>query len=205
MESRKQFTRRNCCSRGAHGIKIIADRNKEPGTIDSVLAHGVGTLNLLLMLFLPILFGMWWIVLEFYEGSIFKAIHGLSSQPTILFRCYRPPRVDVAAVFAVWISFQTVLYTALPGTIGTGQPTPAGEKLHYKLNGFKCWMATMIALLTLWAIDMIDMAFVASHWGEFLSTSAYYAWVLAISAFAKAHLAPSHPKDRIFSGTFEKT
>ncbi|KAJ5634332.1 hypothetical protein N7528_002174 [Penicillium herquei] len=60
----------------------------------------------------------------------------------------------------------------------------------------------MIALLTLWATDVIDMAFVASRWGEFLSASAYYAWVLAILAFAKAHLAPSHPKDRIFSDIY---
>jgi 7-dehydrocholesterol reductase len=186
------------------GIRNEFKRNKEPHIGNSVSNSVVGLLSLLLILFLPAIFSIWWIALELYDCSILKALGGISSEPAILFRCYQPPRLHIAAVFLAWISFQAVLYTALPGLIYVGQPTPAGETLSYKLNGFKCWFTTILVILILWATGMIEIHFVALHWAEFLSASAYYAWVMAILAFIKAHVAPSSAADRKFSGAFEQ-
>ncbi|KAE8166064.1 ERG4/ERG24 ergosterol biosynthesis protein [Aspergillus tamarii] len=101
-----------------------------------------------------------------------------------------------------WIAFQATLFTILPGTISMGQPTPAGERLCYRLNGFKCWLVNVLTILLLWVAGVIDLHFIALNWADFLSASTYYAWMLAILAVFKAHLAPSHLMDRRFSGNF---
>lgn len=162
-----------------------------------------GMMNLLLILFLPAIFCIWWVALEFYDCSLWKALRHILSDPAILLCRYQPPSLPVAFYFASWIAFQATLFTILPGTISMGQPTPAGERLCYRLNGFKCWLVNVLTILLLWVAGVIDLHFIALNWADFLSASTYYAWILAILAVFKAHLAPSHLMDRRFSGRVE--
>ncbi|KAB8220225.1 P-loop containing nucleoside triphosphate hydrolase protein [Aspergillus novoparasiticus] len=140
--------------------------------------------------------------LEFHDCSLWEALRHIVSDPAILLYRYQPPSLPVALYFATWIAFQATLFTILPGTIAIGQPTPAGERLCYRLNGFKCWLITVLTSLLLWVTGVIDLHFIASNWSELLSASTYYAWILAVLALVKAHLAPSHLMDRKFSGNF---
>lgn len=160
----------------------------------------IGVLNLLLIMFLAAFFSVWLVALEAYNASVLEVLRGILSHPEWLFRLYQPPHADAATIFLAWITFEALLFTALPGPIYFGQPTPAGENLPYKLNGFKCWLITISVIANLWAIDVIDLPFVARNWAQFLSAAAYYAWALAVLSFLKAHLAPSHVMDRRFSG-----
>jgi 7-dehydrocholesterol reductase len=174
------------------------------GKKSRIFVQMIGILHLLLMLFLAAFFTVWWVALEAYNASVSEVLWGILSHPEWLFHLYQPPHADAATIFLAWIIFEALLFTALPGPIYFGQPTPAGKILPYKLNGFKCWLITISVIANLWAIDVIDLPFVARNWSEFLSAAAYYAWALAALSFLKAHLAPSHVMDRRFSGGFER-
>ncbi|GAT30143.1 7-dehydrocholesterol reductase [Aspergillus luchuensis] len=45
------------------------------------------------------------------------------------------PTFEATRGYAAWLSFQGLLYIALPGPTVFGPPTPAGRRLRYKLNG----------------------------------------------------------------------
>jgi len=49
---------------------------------------------------------------------------------------------DSFKILAAWIIFQALLYVALPGKTGYGQPTPAGHTLPYTVNGLTTWVVT---------------------------------------------------------------
>lgn len=103
--------------------------------------------------------------------------------------------------FICWVLFQALLYTVLPGR-GTGQLTPAGNLLAYRINGFKAWAITTSLACGGIRMGLIDPCIIADHWQGLLVLTNAYGFLLAIAAYAKAHLAPTHERDRKFSGKY---
>lgn len=59
-----------------------------------------------------------------------------SSQPLKASGSLQLSLVNVIIAYTTWIAFQAVLYAILPGKIASGQPTPAGITLKYKVYPF---------------------------------------------------------------------
>ncbi|KAB8073313.1 ergosterol biosynthesis ERG4/ERG24 [Aspergillus leporis] len=78
-----------------------------------------------------------------------------------------------------WLAFQAVLYHYLPGPTNTGQRTPAGHLLTYRMN---------------------DPAFISRNWEGLFAAMNLAGFLLSLLAYLKAYLMPTHPEDRKFSG-----
>ncbi|KAL9131306.1 MAG: hypothetical protein Q9217_000741 [Psora testacea] len=116
---------------------------------------------------------------------------------------YAPrPSMQASLGYAAWILFQGILYSLLPGPISTGQLTPAGNLLKYKTNGLLAWTITHVAFLGAGAAGVLDLAIIAKNWEGLLVASNVYGFLLAGFCLVKGYVAPSHPNDRKFSGSF---
>ena len=159
--------------------------------------------SLVLVVVSPLWLSYTWISLEYHDGSVYQTAMAVSEKGLYSFyNQYAPqPTVSASIGYAAWISFQALLYTILPGPISTGQMTPAGNQLQYKTNGLLAWVVTHCIVLVAGALEMIDLAIVANHWMGLLVAVNAYGILLAGFCQIKAHVSPSHPKDRKFSGT----
>jgi 7-dehydrocholesterol reductase len=106
----------------------------------------------------------------------------------------------VVKYFVVWVLFQAFLYMFVPGRIANGAPTPAGHILKYRVNGFQCWLVTMITAITAVKLGWIDATIIADNWSGLLICANLYGFALTLFCYFKALLFPSHPEDRKFSG-----
>ena len=102
--------------------------------------------------------------------------------------------------YACWLAFQATLYRLLPGPLSTGQLTPAGNLLKYKTNGLLAWAVTHLLTVLAATFGLLDLALIANHWEGLLVAVNVYGMLLAAFCQIKAHLVPSHPNDRKFSG-----
>ncbi|KAL7753080.1 hypothetical protein RI367_001532 [Sorochytrium milnesiophthora] len=114
------------------------------------------------------------------------------------------PRFSTTAclLYAAWVVFQALLYVGLPAKIGYGQMTPAGHILPYKVNGLLAWAVTH-ALYYIFSevVPVFRGSIIANYWGGLLIASNIYGYALTAFCYAKAHLFPTHPEDRKFSGS----
>jgi 7-dehydrocholesterol reductase len=62
------------------------------------------------------------------------------------------------------------------------------------------WIITHVLFLTLAVFGFLDPAILARHWEPLLVTANTAGFLLTGLAYAKAHLSPTHEKDRKFSG-----
>ena len=159
--------------------------------------------SLVLVVVSPLWLSYTWISLEYHDGSVYHTAMAISENGLYSFCAQYAPRSTVSAFigYAAWISFQALLYTILPGPISTGQMTPAGNLLQYKTNGLLAWVVTHCIVLVAGTLEMIDLAIVANHWMGLLVAANAYGILLAGFCQIKAHVSPSHPNDRKFSGT----
>ncbi|KAI9137440.1 ergosterol biosynthesis ERG4/ERG24 family-domain-containing protein [Paraphysoderma sedebokerense] len=105
-------------------------------------------------------------------------------------------------LFLGWVVFQGLLYAFLPAKIGYGQQTPAGFILPYKVNGLLAWVVTHVAFYFLTHhFQIVPASIIARNWGGLLIAANIYGYALTAFSYAKAHLFPSHPEDRKFSGS----
>ncbi|KAG5290875.1 7-dehydrosterol-delta 7-reductase [Histoplasma capsulatum G186AR] len=163
-----------------------------------------GALSLAIMLACPAAIIFWYVTLHHFDGSLLSASVALRNKGFISFyREYCPvlnPRATL--VYGAWVLFQALLYSFLPGSTYEGQPTPAGNVLKYKINGL---LAVVVTVLLFGAISLrggiLASSFVATNWGAFLATFNIYGLFLTLAFYLKAHISPSHPEDRKFSGS----
>lgn len=143
-----------------------------------------------------------WITLEYFGGSLFAFFSALSSDGLITFTQQYAPRPSMRASigYACWLVFQATLYSLLPGPLSTGQLTPAGNLLKYKTNGLLAWAVTHLLTVLAATFGLLDLALIANHWEGLLVAVNVYGMLLAAFCLIKAHVVPSHPNDRKFSG-----
>ena len=108
--------------------------------------------------------------------------------------------LKAAMVYFSWVLFQAALYTFLPGK-GKGQLTPAGQLLEYNVNGLLAWQTTVTLAVAGCLAGVLDPSLLTDNWEGMIVTMNIYGYLLSIAAYLKAHIAPTHPQDRKFSGS----
>ena len=158
--------------------------------------------SLVLVLICPVWIVGNWITLEYFDGSLSDMLSAAYSDGLTSFtHQYAPrPSMESSIGYATWLAFQATLYSLLPGPISTGQLTPAGNLLKYKTNGLLAWVATHLLVLIAAISGILDLALIANHWEGLIIAVNVYGFLLAGFAQIKAHVAPTHPNDRKFSG-----
>ncbi len=149
----------------------------------------------------PSLTILFYIALEHFDCSLSATLLALHLDGFLSFCSqYAPvPSIRATIGYAMWVLFQAVLYTALPGR-STGQLTPAGYLLEYPTNGLLAWLVTAFLAAIATFSGIVDPATLVDHWEGLVVTLNVYGYVLAAIAYFKAHYAPSHALDRKFSG-----
>lgn len=155
-----------------------------------------------IMLLCPCLVIFLRVALSSFHGSLSAAYNALLDfGPANFFLLYAPrPDSKVTLGYGAWILLQVALYQFLPSKLNTGQLTPAGNLLKYRTNGLLAWIITHVLFLTLAVFGFLDPAILARHWEPLLVTANIAGFLLTGLAYAKAHLSPTHEKDRKFSG-----
>ncbi|KAF8195259.1 ergosterol biosynthesis ERG4/ERG24 [Mycena galopus ATCC 62051] len=107
-------------------------------------------------------------------------------------------------LYGIWVVFQATLFVALPGTPRYGDTTPAGNRLLYKINGLLSWFLTIGVYILGTLCSFWDADIVAKQWTGLMVAASTYGIVLSIVVYVKAHVSPSHPSDRKFSGKYHE-
>ncbi|KAK2477125.1 hypothetical protein H9L39_12349 [Fusarium oxysporum f. sp. albedinis] len=150
----------------------------------------------------PSLTVLGWIAFEYFGGSLLNALGEMHKVGFLYFLKYYGPAPNgiVAVAYVGWILFQALLYTVLPG-MSTGQLTAGGELLHYNTNGLSAWAITVSVFTLLWLTGAVDPSIIARYWGSLIIVFNSYGYILSVIAYVKAYHAPSHSRDRTFSGS----
>jgi 7-dehydrocholesterol reductase len=143
-----------------------------------------------------------WISLSSFEGSLTAAYDILLEFGLVNFFLLYAPKPDfkVGLGYGAWILVQAALYQFLPSKVSSGQLTPAGNLLNYRTNGLLAWIITHVLFVMLAISGYLDPAILAKHWEPLLVAANVFGFLLTGLAYAKAHLSPTHEKDRKFSG-----
>jgi len=112
--------------------------------------------------------------------------------------------MEASVGYGIWILFQATLYQFLPSALSTGQLTPAGYLLKYRTNGLLAWCVTHALFLGFSVCGFLDPAILARNWEGLLVATNIFGFILTGVAYIKAHLSPSHEKDRKFSGEYSE-
>eukprot|EP00727_Mastigamoeba_balamuthi_P005558 m51a1_g1621 putative 7-dehydrocholesterol reductase (1557) ;mRNA; r:231026-240684 len=113
------------------------------------------------------------------------------------------PRWDTEAalIWVGWVAAQAVLYLACPGPVGYGQETPTGLKLSYNVNGWRVYLLShAVFLLCSLHFHWFPATIIYDKWGGLLVAANLWGYFLAVFAYVKAHLWPTHPGDCKFTG-----
>ncbi|KAJ7849203.1 7-dehydrocholesterol reductase [Mycena olivaceomarginata] len=153
-----------------------------------------------LVILCPAFFLIPWSTVELFDGSIGKMLVGLGSILNSA-RASLPSVVDSMKVYGIWVVFQATLFIVLPGPIGYGDTTPAGNRLPYKINGLLSWFLTIGVFILGAMFSCWDADIVAKQWTGLMVAASAYGTVLTAVVYVKAYVAPSHPSDRKFSGS----
>ncbi|KAK0643163.1 ergosterol biosynthesis ERG4/ERG24 [Cercophora newfieldiana] len=143
------------------------------------------------------------IILAAFEGSLCSFVTAVAKEGLYtIFAKYRP-QLTARGVFAVagWIGWQALLFQYLPGKIRTGQVTPAGHILAYRMNGLSAWFVTHLVWIALCWLGILDPAFIPRNWSGLVAAMNLGGVLVAAFAFVKAYASPTHPDDRKFSGS----
>jgi 7-dehydrocholesterol reductase len=176
-------------------IDLNWGRAHKPTWSASFACLGIVVLSPLLVIFS-------WITLSQYQGSLLNAAIAMCSEGAWPFLVQHSPTLSFQAigVYALWVLTQAVLYNYLPARLSTGQLTPAGHLLQYYTNGLSAWVLTHVVLVSAAYFKWIDPAWIAKNWAGLLIATNTYGFLLSAFAYVKAYIAPTHAKDRKFSG-----
>uniref|UniRef100_A0A8C2CVS2 7-dehydrocholesterol reductase n=1 Tax=Cyprinus carpio TaxID=7962 RepID=A0A8C2CVS2_CYPCA len=131
----------------------------------------------------------------------------------ILLLCLAPLSVFFfIMIYAIWVTFQVVLYMCvpdimhkiLPGYVGgvqDGARTPAGLINKYEVNGLQCWIITHV----LWVANAqyfhwFSPTIIIDNWIPLLWCTNILGYAVSTFAFIKAYLFPTNPEDCKFTG-----
>jgi 7-dehydrocholesterol reductase len=159
------------------------------------------------MLLCPILVFFARIALEAFGGSLSEALSQFLVIGSFEFAARYTPAATfkASAGYIGWLLFQAMLYTFLPSKLGTGQLTPAGYLLQYRINGLLAWLLTHIAFVTAVVCGALDSAIIAKNWAGLLVAANAYGFLLSAFTYFKAYCYPTHAEDRKFSGRSQVT
>jgi hypothetical protein len=111
------------------------------------------------------------------------------------------PSWRAVQILAIWLP-QFVLAVFLPGKTGYGQATPAGHVLKYNVNGLRAWVFTHIVLyIACYQLRLFSAGILFDEWPALFVLCNVWGFLLTTFAYIKAHVAPSHPDDRKWSGS----
>lgn len=105
-------------------------------------------------------------------------------------------------LIAGYLAFQIVLYRFCPGSLHTGQHTPAGKLLEYKTNGLSAFIATYACFWLGQYYGLFDISFVATNFTTLVAALNIWGLSLTIAIYLKAHIYPTHLTDRVFTGPY---
>ncbi|OMH85727.1 7-dehydrocholesterol reductase [Zancudomyces culisetae] len=111
---------------------------------------------------------------------------------------------EALCVYLCWLVYNFAMYLYFPvRKIGLGQSTPAGHVLKYRINGLYVWIATHVVYIagSVLSNEAYGLDYICVHWGGFLVATNIVGLALSLFVYMKAHIAPSHPEDRKFSGS----
>lgn len=100
-----------------------------------------------------------------------------------------------------WVGLQVLLYQFVPGKTGYGQTTPAGHLLPYNVNGLTCYFISHFLFVLGSYLGFFKMSVIADNWTGLFVIANVGGYALTSFCMLKAHLFPSHPADRKFTGS----
>lgn len=158
---------------------------------------------LVMMVCCPVIVILYWIALEHYGGSLTITLQKLALLGPIDFSHQLGPRTSIQGLscYAVWLSWQLLMYTHLPGSTCFGQRTPGGHLLSYKTNGLASLIVSLCAYTALSITGLLDPAVIANNWPTLLVAVNCYAFTLSFGALLKGYIAPTFLEDSKLSGT----
>ena len=150
----------------------------------------------------PVITASFLVTISQFEGSLSKFVTTGFEQGFLEVIIAHGPRLSLKPTFAYacYIALQAVLFYLLPGPTNTGQRTPAGYLLTYRTNGLYAWVITHSIYALLCWYGVLDPGFVIRNWSGIFIAMNSFGYLVAIFAYGKAYLRPSHPEDRRFSG-----
>ncbi|KAH7146843.1 ergosterol biosynthesis ERG4/ERG24 family-domain-containing protein [Dactylonectria estremocensis] len=151
----------------------------------------------------PLFVAAWYISLTSFGGSLFAFLCAIRTDGFVpVFKEHYPHfTLQATLAYVCWLILQATLYLYLPGKTNTGQRTPAGHLLSYRTNGVAAWIVTRATYMSLCYLGILDPAFIPRNWGGLVAAMNLAGLFLAAFSNAKAHIMPSHPNDRKFSGS----
>lgn len=155
-----------------------------------------------IMLFCPILVMIFHLACASYQGSLFSLGEHFLSAPSTVFRELFPPLSSRGLLIGVsWTVLQVLLWFAVPSPKSSGSRTPAGNLLQYPMNGLRIFAINHLLFALGVASGFFKGSIFYDHRGDLIALANIYGVLLATFCFVKAHLLPSHPEDRKFSGS----
>lgn len=119
---------------------------------------------------------------------------------------------NAAYIVAIWLSLQLALaclpdylhkiYRGYRGGYLLGSVTPAGNRLWYNINGLQAWFISHLLFIAgAFYYHWFSATTLFDNWGGILLIANGLGFFVALYAYIKAYLFPSHPDDRKFSGS----
>eukprot|EP00179_Madagascaria_erythrocladioides_P006533 CAMPEP_0198313646 /NCGR_PEP_ID=MMETSP1450-20131203/4596_1 /TAXON_ID=753684 ORGANISM="Madagascaria erythrocladiodes, Strain CCMP3234" /NCGR_SAMPLE_ID=MMETSP1450 /ASSEMBLY_ACC=CAM_ASM_001115 /LENGTH=454 /DNA_ID=CAMNT_0044016655 /DNA_START=23 /DNA_END=1387 /DNA_ORIENTATION=- len=143
-----------------------------------------------------------------FDVSLVAALRSLWTYPGGLSAwasVYAP--VPTASAFALvlgWIAALAVLTLLVPGKTGYGLKTPAGHTLPYRVNGLAVFVLVHVLLgAAQWSgrVQIADALATPEKLPAVFAAASCVGYAVALLAYIKAHVAPTHSDDRKFSGS----
>lgn len=146
-----------------------------------------------------------YIVLTTFSGSFWSFFTAVAKEGFWSICLKYGPQLTLKGVLAIagWTGLQALLFHILPGEIRTGQYTPAGHLLKYRMNGLYAWILTHALYFVVCWIGLLDPAFIPRNWSGLVAAGNLAGLLISAFAFVKAYVSPTHADDRKFSGTFD--
>lgn len=109
--------------------------------------------------------------------------------------------VNAAGIYIGWYFVQFCLYAFLPGPVAEGHTTPAGHRLAYVCNGWRAWLVTHALVFPICFFFFSSATFIYDYRTELLWVATLTGFLTSLIFWVKAHLAPTHARDRKFSNS----
>lgn len=119
-----------------------------------------------------------------------------------------------AQLYAVWVSFQVLLYMGLPdfchkilpgyvGGVQEGAITPAGIINKYQINGLQAWLIThLLWFANEYFLGWFSPTIIFDHWIPLLWCTNILGYAVSTFAMIKGYCFPTNAKDCKFTGNF---
>ncbi|KAI8054354.1 7-dehydrosterol-delta 7-reductase [Syncephalis plumigaleata] len=188
---RQRTTGKNAKSQKANDSSNVVDTRTDTWGRAFEISYFTRAMCASIVMFCPLMVIVFWSACTHYQCSLSAVGYRVLDTPLtrdglwqLFLDVFPQPTKEAFLLHAGWLIYQGVLYAIVPAMIGYGQRTPA-------VNGFNIWIITHV----LYCI-------IADNWGGLLVSVNVYGYFLSVFSYIKAYVAPSHPEDRKFSGSW---